>query len=99
MSVLVHSARLVDCNGLADDNWVVTDGAQIAAVGIGDDWRRHVDGVAGAVEVIDAAGSIVSPGFIDLHVHGGGGRSFEDGAAAITEALAVHREHGTTRSL
>jgi N-acetylglucosamine-6-phosphate deacetylase len=38
------------------------------------------------LEIIDVTGCIVSPGFIDTHVHGGGGRNFMEGT---TEALAA----------
>ncbi|MEN9813187.1 MAG: hypothetical protein RL479_1873, partial [Verrucomicrobiota bacterium] len=31
--------------------------------------------------VVDAAGGYVSPGFVDLHVHGGNGADFMDGTA------------------
>jgi N-acetylglucosamine-6-phosphate deacetylase len=30
-------------------------------------------------QIIDAMGSYVAPGFIDIHVHGGGGHDFMDG--------------------
>jgi N-acetylglucosamine-6-phosphate deacetylase len=49
--------------------------------------------------VIDAAGGVLAPGFIDIHGHGGGGASFDDGAEAIATARAVHRAHGTTRAV
>ena len=40
------------------------------------------------------------PGFIDLHVHGGGGASFtEGGPDDARRAAAFHRAHGTTRTL
>lgn len=39
----------------------------------------------------------VAPGFVDIHVHGGGGRSFDENDAAAAEAVvAAHRDHGTT---
>src|ERR1700761_6112525 len=38
------------------------------------------------------------PGFIDMHVHGGGGASFtEGGPDDARRAAAFHRAHGTTR--
>jgi N-acetylglucosamine-6-phosphate deacetylase len=40
------------------------------------------------------------PGFIDMHVHGGGGASFtEGGHDDARRAAAFHRAHGTTRTL
>ncbi len=47
--------------------------------------------------VIDAKGNYVSAGFIDLHVHGGGGYDFLDGTVeAIRGAIEFHGKHGTT---
>lgn len=46
---------------------------------------------------IDAEGRYVSPGFIDVHVHGGGGYDFLDGGAdAIIQAANFHLKTGTT---
>lgn len=48
-------------------------------------------------EVIDANGGIVLAGFIDTHVHGGGGCDFMDGTKETFEqVLKTHLEHGTT---
>ena len=48
-------------------------------------------------EEIDAEGNYVSPGFIDIHVHGGAGYEFVDGTfQAIKEAANIHAQHGTT---
>lgn len=94
--VIVHSARKCDVDGEAADSWLVFDGDRIAAAGTGAGWAAHA--VAGAA-VTDAAGGLLTPGFIDLHGHGGGGASFDDGPGAIGRALAVHRAHGTTRSV
>lgn len=47
--------------------------------------------------VIDARGGYLSPGYIDVHVHGGGGADFMDGEAeAVRTACQVHARHGTT---
>ncbi|MBP3361998.1 MAG: N-acetylglucosamine-6-phosphate deacetylase [Clostridia bacterium] len=49
---------------------------------------------------IDAGGYYVSAGFIDIHVHGGGGFDFTDGGARpILAAASFHSEHGTTTVL
>lgn len=47
--------------------------------------------------LMDAEGQYVSPGFIDIHVHGGGGYDFMDGGVeAIAKAAEFHLAHGTT---
>lgn len=44
------------------------------------------------------AAAYVLPGFIDMHVHGGGGASFTEGTPDdARQAAAFHRAHGTTR--
>ena len=50
-----------------------------------------------AVEAIDAEGGYISPGFIDIHVHGGSGADFMDGTTeAVRTACKSHARHGTT---
>lgn len=52
--------------------------------------------VPDAVE-IDARGLFVAPGFIDLHVHGGGGFDFMDGTEeAFLKIAELHAQYGTT---
>ncbi len=48
-------------------------------------------------EQIDARGGYISPGFIDIHIHGGGGADFMDGTPEAVRTVAhVHARHGTT---
>lgn len=49
------------------------------------------------VEVTDAGGNYLSPGFVDIHVHGGGGSGFMEGTPEAMEGAArFHLAHGTT---
>ncbi|SFG82339.1 N-acetylglucosamine-6-phosphate deacetylase [Pedobacter insulae] len=48
-------------------------------------------------EVIDVKGNYVSPGFIDIHIHGGGGHDFMDGTGeAYLKIAEIHAKYGTT---
>ena len=101
MSTLIHSVRLVDAGRVIDDAWVRLDDGRVAANGIGEGWRGQaqpydvvVDG-----EEVAGAGAVLTPGFIDIHGHGGAGESYDDGPEAIRTARAMHRVHGTTRAV
>jgi N-acetylglucosamine-6-phosphate deacetylase len=57
------------------------------------------DGDIGApgAKVIDAGGKYVAPGFIDIHIHGGGGSDFMDGTVEAFLTIAeTHARYGTT---
>lgn len=46
---------------------------------------------------IDARGNYISPGFIDLHIHGGGGHDFMDNTIEAFLGIAeTHARYGTT---
>ena len=95
--VVVHNARKVDADGLVDEFWLVAEDGRIVATGTGIGWREAAQ--APGREVVDAHGHWLTPGFIDLHCHGGGGHPYDDGPDQMLAALATHRAHGTTRAL
>ena len=47
-------------------------------------------------DVRQAKAPIILPGFIDLHVHGGGGHDIMDGGDAAAHVARFHAHHGTT---
>lgn len=47
----------------------------------------------------DGAAPLLLPGFIDLHVHGGGGRDIMEGGDAALQVARRHAQHGTTALL
>jgi N-acetylglucosamine-6-phosphate deacetylase len=72
---------------------IVTPSAVVPGV-VGFDARvRSVRAAAGAPD------RFILPGFIDCHVHGGGGGDAMDGAAGIQTMTRFHLEHGTTALL
>lgn len=95
-TLVIHSAELVSGREVVSRGWIAVRGDVIVATGSGVGWR---DLVGADTEVIDADGRFLAPGFIDIHCHGGGGAGFDDGVDAIGTALALHRAHGTTRSV
>lgn len=69
---------------------IALEGGKIIYVGQGD---IELDNCT----IIDAKGNYVSPGFIDIHTHGGGGHDFMDGTCeAFLGAAEKHGMHGTT---
>ena len=46
-----------------------------------------------------SAEPLILPGFIDLHVHGGGGHDTMEGGNAVAEIARIHARHGTTSML
>ena len=97
MTTLFHSARKIDAHGVVDNFWMLVEADTIVATGSGGP-PYAVQGIQPARRV-DIGGQWLVPGFIDLHSHGGGEHSYDDGPEAITAALATHRVHGTTRTL
>jgi N-acetylglucosamine-6-phosphate deacetylase len=91
----------VDALGSEAGAWLAVEAGVITARGHGDSWRQYEPREPGGppAAVRDGRGSFVTPGFIDLHVHGGGGAMHEDGLAGMRASIAFHRAHGTTRSL
>ena len=62
--------------------------------------ERKVMDIPAGVEIIDAGGKFVAPGFIDIHVHGGGGSDIMDGKyEAVKQVATTHSRFGTTAFL
>ncbi len=93
MTLLLRGASVVTPVGVIDGGSIVVRDGIIVGVG------GPEVAMPATTETLDLTGHLVLPGFIDLHVHGGGGATFDDGAEAIATGLATHRTNGTTRSL
>lgn len=77
---------------LVEDARVVCSAGRIVSVA-----RAGKKRLPAGATVTDAKGGYISPGFIDIHVHGGAGADFMDGtAAAVRQVCQAHLRHGTT---
>ncbi|MDQ1204332.1 N-acetylglucosamine-6-phosphate deacetylase [Microbacterium sp. SORGH_AS 862] len=99
MSVIVHSARIVDGGRETPDGWVRWDVGRITHRGTGEGWRAHEGDTIVDARAHAGGDAALTAGFIDLHGHGGGGHSYEDGPDAVRAARALHLAHGTTRAV
>lgn len=60
-------------------------------------WNKGEAGWEAPDEIVDLQGRYLAPGFIDIHVHGGGGGDFMDAErGSWQQALSTHLQHGTT---
>ncbi|MBE9598440.1 N-acetylglucosamine-6-phosphate deacetylase [Pedobacter sp. MC2016-24] len=88
--VKIINGRIITPYRIIKNGTILIKGHQIEAI---------VEGDADApdYEVIDAMGNYVSPGFIDIHIHGGGGHDFMDGTEeAYLKIAEIHATYGTT---
>jgi N-acetylglucosamine-6-phosphate deacetylase len=93
MTFLLSGGRIVTPDGVLDPGWIRIAGDRIEALGEG----AASEGAVGE-RATDLGGQWVLPGFVDIHVHGGGGTSFTEGSADdARRAAAFHRAHGSTR--
>ena len=63
-------------------------------------FRERIDSIeGGSVDPAVGEADYILPGFIDLHVHGGGGRDIMEGSDAAQVVARMHAAHGTTSLL
>ena len=95
---IIHHAVILDGDPrsftaeLADD-WLAEAGGTVIARGRGAGWQGLA--ASARTQVIDAEGAYLTPAYVDIHCHGAGGSSAEDGEAGLAEVLDVHHRHGT----
>jgi N-acetylglucosamine-6-phosphate deacetylase len=95
--VATRKSLIKICNGhLITPYRVIPNGSVLVRDGIISEVAERDLDVPGAV-VLDAGGRYIAPGFIDIHVHGGGGYDFMDNdVEAFLEIAKIHAKFGTT---
>lgn len=89
------AARVVAADAVHAPGWVRVADGRVSGVGSGRPDPAALDGS----RVRDLGDATIVPGFIDLHVHGGGGGSFGGGRASVLAARDAHRARGTAATL
>lgn len=74
----IINGKIILKDGIAENKALLFDEK---IIGLADDWAQ-------ADEVIDAQGLFVSPGFVDVHIHGYLGEDASDGSAAGLRRMA-----------
>ena len=91
--IKIFNGKFITPGGILDGATLLIEGEKILGIHKGD-----VE-LPGAL-AMNAGGHFVSPGFIDIHVHGGAGYDFMDGTEeAFLEISKLHAKHGTTSLL
>ncbi len=86
--MLLTAGTVLTGRELLRPGWIEVSDGQVTAVGSGP-LARPAD--------VDLGAATVVPGFVDTHLHGGGGANFSAAEPAETAtAVAFHRRHGTT---
>lgn len=88
--VKIFNGKIITPYRVIEDGCILIEGKKI--IEVSDKNIKTED-----YKLIDAGGKYIAPGFIDIHVHGGGGHDFMDGTLeAYLGTAEKHAEYGTT---
>lgn len=90
-SITIQNGNILTPTGILTDSAMVLHNGKIAA---------FVHEPPESSLVLDAGGGWILPGFVDIHLHGGGGFDFMDGTPEAFNGIGkMHAAHGTTSLL
>ncbi|WP_290512053.1 N-acetylglucosamine-6-phosphate deacetylase [Aeromicrobium sp.] len=89
MPLLISGGTVIAPDAVYSPGWVDILADRIVGCGAGEPPRKAD---------FSFPESTLAAGYVDIHTHGGGGRSFNDAdtAVAVARITATHRAHGTT---
>ncbi|WP_010270943.1 N-acetylglucosamine-6-phosphate deacetylase [Paenibacillus senegalensis] len=92
-NIYIYNAKAVTETEVIESAIVLIKDGVIAHIG----QAMDIDSLPADILALDAEGSYLVPGFIDLHVHGGAGADFmDDDPLAAARVCRFHVKHGTT---
>ncbi len=88
--IKIFNGKVITPKAILENASVIVSGGKIIGI------EKGNPTITDAQE-IDAKGQYISPGFIDIHLHGGGGSDFMDGTPeAFLNIAETHAKYGTT---
>lgn len=94
-NLLITNGTIYTPTEIVQDGYLLVANGKIQSIG-----KRKPQHISNSTMSLDAKGRLVLPGFVDLHVNGGGGRLAMDGTAeAIHNMAQAHAKFGTTALL
>ena len=88
--IKIRNGRLITPEGIVPNGSVLVKDGIISEI-------AEFDMDSPEAVILDAGGRYIAPGFIDIHVHGGGGHDFMDNTIdAFLEIAKTHARFGTT---
>ena len=94
MRTLIQNGPVITHNGIVPMGGILVENGKIVEI-LDRPVSNSVD-----ITVIDAAGRTISPGFVDIHVHGGGGYEVMGATPEeINQICLAHSRYGTTSML
>lgn len=98
--LLIAGGTVVAAEEVWSPGWVAAAGGRIQALGPGEAPGGFRAEVTALGTVVDGRGSVLLPGFIDVHVHGGDGADVMDADPDGLRRMArFHARHGVTALL
>lgn len=85
------NAKIIFGSELIENGYLTVENGMIIDIGQSRNFQTTEE------NIVDCKGNYLSPGFVDIHCHGGGGADFMDGnVESIVTAARLHLKHGTT---
>lgn len=88
---MIAADHVVTMDGVLAPGWVRVEGGAIVEVGAG--------AAPVGADPVERSGAWLLPGFVDIHVHGGGGHDMSRSVDSLVAAARFHQRDGTTSTL